>query len=472
MDRDAILDIVVREDRMQVTGTFYPAIQDGRILTLDYAQSVLENAGVVSGIDESALNEAIFACNTDHRAIENVPLAYGTPPVPERPAYWNLRPLKSSEATAAADSEQRIDHKSRTHIDVVHAGDVIARLIEKQEGVTGSDVLGNEIPFPTETVPTIEPGENVTTDGENAVADLGGKIVMTQNTFSVIDRLEVTGDVGYATGSIEFPGEVVVRGEIKEGFHIWAGKSVAADRTVDVSEIYCKGGFQSTGGIIGRGKALLRAAGPVSVRFAANCFVESKASIYVIQYVYHARVASLGLFTMEKSGRIIGGVVTAQDGVRCYQIGNATGVTTSIRVGTDFIVERKLRLSREKHQRVSMKLQRLTAKLGDDPTDRQLEIVRKLEEARNTYVQALGALTRELDRNESARVIVTGDVFPGAQIQICRAHYSVTEKLHEVAFSLSKESGRVVVTPLKELDEDGDATPQEGDVSDTSSSDR
>lgn len=468
MDRDAILEITIADDRMSVEGTFYPAIHDGRILSPEYVGSVLENAGVIAGIDDEKIAEAIFTCNTERRSVESVVIAVGTSPIAERPGYWEIR-SPSEHDNRAPSADDQIDYKGITHLDVVHAGDVVAGFIEPREGVAGIDVLGNEIGFSSESVPTYQPGERIVVKDDSAIAEVGGQIVVTKGQFSVVDRLEITGDIGYATGSIEFPGDVVVRGEIKEGFHIWAGKSVTADRTVDVSEIYCRGAFQSTGGIIGRGKALLRAVGPVHIRFAGNCFVESKEAITVIQYAYNSRIACLGAFTMEKSGRVIGGVVTAQDGVHCRTLGNTAGVPTTIRVGTDFIVERKLRLNREKYQDITLRLQRLTTKMGENPTDRQLDIIRRLEETRNKHVQALGELTEALDKNESAQVIATGDVYPGVNIHICRAQYTVTEKLHGVVFRLDKASGRVVVLSIKELEggENESGTPQTTETPDS-----
>ncbi len=454
MDRDAILEITVSDDRMSARGTFLPPVGGGRLFTPDYTDGFLENAGVIHGIRRDEIAETLFLCNTELRVQKDILVAEGTVPVAERPSYWKIEvpvgEVRKDPPEGDDDPSRRVDYKGETRLHVVHPGDVIATRIPAAEGVPGMDVLGNEIPFPTESVPKYEPGANIRVDGDRAVADAGGRVIVTSQVFVIEDRLGITRDFGYATGSIEFPGDVIVKGEIKEGFHIWAGKSVTADRTVDVSEIYCKGAFLSAGGIIGRGKALLRAGDSVRVKFVQNCFVESKRDIHILQYAYHGRLGCLGAVTMEKTGRLIGGVVTAVNGVSCYNAGNAAGSPTLLRVGINFIAERKIRLAKEKHQQLTLRLQRLTARLGDNPTDRQLDILRRLEEARNGYAATLGELTRELDINEEAEVVVTGEAFPGVTIQICRAEYTVREKQKAVRFRLDKESGRVIVISLKE----------------------
>ena len=485
MDRDAILEISISDDRMSVYGTFLPPIEAGRPFSPDFVEAVLENQSVVHGTLDEAIGEAMFASNTEKRAQKDVLIARGTVAVPERPPYWKIcAPVAdggapgdgaaaedggapdADEAAPATDGDSpgagaatgnvvrtdslRIDYKNETHVQIVHAGQKLAELEPALEGVEGTDVLGNQIPFPTQTVPSYQPGANTSVENDIACATVSGRMLVNAKEFYVEDRLEISGDIGYGTGSIEFPGDVVVKGEIKEGFHIWAGKSVTADRTVDVSQIYCRGAFHSTGGIIGRGKALLRTADEIHVRFVGNCHVESKSSIHVKQYVYHSHIGCLGAFSMEKSGRVIGGVITAAKGVECNTLGNSAEIATYVRVGIDFIVERKLRLNREKHHQITLRLQKLTAKLSDNPTDRQLDIVHRLEEARNRYAEALGELTDGLDIHEDAQVVASGDIYPGVRVQICRAEYVVTEKMKAVRFRLEKESGRIVAGPIKD----------------------
>lgn len=457
MDRDAILEITISDDRMTAFGTFLPPLGAGRLFSPEYVDAVLENHGIVYGVLHDAIAEAMLACNTERRAKEEIVVARGTEPIAERPEYWEIE-NPPRESTGESDpAALRVDYKGMTKIDVVLAGDRVAVKVPAAEGTVGYDLFGTELPFQTQSVSTRQPGRQTRVTDDAVYADVGGQLIVTNTEFYVDDRLEISGDVGFQTGSIEFPGDVVVKGEIKEGFHIWAGKGVVADRTVDVSEIYCRGDFFSAGGIIGRGKALLRAGGSVHVRFVGNCHVESKSSISVQQYAYHGRIGTLGSFSMEKSGRVIGGVITAVDGIACNKLGNPAGVRTCARAGIDFIAERKLRLTREKHQAIALRLQKLTNKLGENPSDRQLDIVYRLEEARNRYAKMLSALTESLDRNESAEIVVTGEVFPGAYVQICRAEYIVTEKMKAVRFYLEKETGRVIPAPIKK-DEGGSAS--------------
>lgn len=448
-DRDAYLELSVSEDGMEARASLYPAVGNGRMLEPDYVDTVLETQGVVDGIDTEAIAEAILAVNTERRMKEDVVVARGLHPVRERAAFWRII-LDTGPRPVTWDDDERADYRQVTKLPVVHPGELVAKMVPMREGVPGINVRGEEIPFTVEPVDAPQPGDNVRVDEDRAYAEIGGQFQVVGGFFRVEDRLEISGDVGYETGSIEFPGDVVLKGEVKDGFHIWAGRSVSALVTVDVSEIYCRGDFTSKLGVIGRGKALLRCGGKVQSRFVTSCHVESKESIYVEQYAYMSHLGCQDRLAMGKKGRLVGGTVTAANGIRAFSVGNKAGVPTVVRVGIDFIAERKLRLIREKHQAVTLRLQRFTQIAGDDPSDRQLDILRHLEDRRNRLAIRMGEVAGALDANEDAEIIVDGTVFPGVVIQVCRATHRVDRQLAGARFRLEKSTGHVLELPLKD----------------------
>ena len=448
-DRDATVELTVSADGMEAHATMYPASGNGRMLEPDYIDSVMEVHGVVEGIDTEAIAEAMFAVNTEHRMREGLLVARGRQPVNARVAFWRVILDTGPREVTWGDTEQA-DYRQVTKLPVVHPGELVAKRIPEREGLVGITVRGEEIPFSVEQVDAPEPGDNIRVEEDSAYAEIGGQLQVVSGSFRVEDRLEISGEVGYETGSIEFPGDVILKGEIKDGFHIWAGRSVSALVTVDVSEIYCRGDFSSKMGIIGRGKALLRCGGKVQTRFVTSCHVESKESIYVDQYAYMSYLGCQDRLAMGKKGRLVGGTVTAVNGIRAFAIGNRAGVPTVVRAGIDFIAERKLRLIREKHQAVTLRLQRFSEMAGDDPNDRQLDILRHLEDRQNRLAVRMGEVAGALDANEDAEIVVDGTVFPGVVIQVCRATHRVETELSGARFRLEKASGHVLELPLKD----------------------
>ncbi len=60
-----------------------------------------------------------------------------------------------------------------------------------------------------------------------------------------------------------------------------------------------------------------------------------------------------------------------------------------------------------------------------------------------------------IDADEDAEIVVTQAVYPGTEIQICRAHHTVEEPVGPSRFFLEKDRGRIAR-------EDLDATPHSG----------
>ncbi len=451
MERDALIELTVSADAMTVTGSFLPHSGNARPLSMDYFDSMLDTYDIVHGVRMEEVSEVIFEVNTSHRLREGVVVAQGTPPVAARPAFYRVIEQTARESAPAAGSDSdRVDFKSISRLPVVRKGQVIARRVPERPGIPGTTVRGEEIPPGAIPVETLTPGKNTLIEGEAVFASRGGQLQKKDNQFFVEDRLEITGDVGFSTGSIEFPGDVVLKGEVQDGFHIWAGGSITAANTVDVSQIYCRKDFSANGGLVGRGVALLRCGGRVQAKFVENCQVESKTSIYIKQYCYQARLNSLDRIAMGNRGRVVAGCITASGGVHCYNLGNKAGVATLVRAGINFIVERKLDLCRQKLESVSIRLNGLARALPENPSDDQVDIVHRLEWMRSQLSIQMGDLTGDLDSDENAQIVVDGEVFPGVQVQICRATLNVEQKMARVRFVLDKQTGRVVARDLRE----------------------
>ena len=76
--------------------------------------------------------------------------------------------------------------------------------------------------------------------------------------LSVVPVLEIKGDVGPATGNIDFVGSVLIRGRIKSGFRVVAKGDVQVERTLEDAEIKAGGNIILQRGIQGRKRRNIR----------------------------------------------------------------------------------------------------------------------------------------------------------------------------------------------------------------------
>ena len=84
---------------------------------------------------------------------------------------------------------------------------------------------------------------------------------MVGRKISVLNVYHVPGNVGYATGNIDFAGSVVIRGDIENGFVVKAEGDVTVGGNVEGGSIYADGNITIRGGSPVRTRRLSNAKG-------------------------------------------------------------------------------------------------------------------------------------------------------------------------------------------------------------------
>ena len=244
------------------------------------------------------------------------------------------------------------------------------------------------------SVQSPKPGKNTQIEEGIVVALCDGKFVASENSFWVSEVLEIQGDVDYSTGHIDFPGDVLIHGQIKQGFKVKAGGSLTCSKLIDVTEIACGGDLETGQGILGRMQGTVKVGGSVRAKFIENCYVEAGGDVFVSTGCLNSVINTLGAVSTGPKGVIIGGKLYAQKGVTAFQIGNSTGVHTEIHCGVDYIVQQKLTWIRDRNIALALKLKDVEGKLASRQ-DPQLEELRdKLKAAMRRMNDSAKTLTR------------------------------------------------------------------------------
>ncbi len=450
---DARAEVTVSADGMQAMVTMRPAGRRGRQLSEQYLDHVLDGAGVSSGVDRDALVEAMHECNKG-RTVENRIVARGEEPIPDKPEQLVLQPrLARSGEDGDQDSEdgedsEQLDYRSRSPFVVVKRGEELAFIRRFIPGRDGQSVRGELILRDTQATPQLQPGKNTVSEGGRVFAACSGRFITDGTQFWVEDTLEIAGDVDYTTGHINFPGNVVITGLVKDRFRVWAGGDLECHGTLDAFEVFCKGMLKARGGIIGRGRGLVRVLGDVAAKFIENSVVESKSSVSISGGILKSRVYCLGELRTGKRGRIIGGEVRSGGSVFCNQLGNEAQMPTTVVAGVNFIAERKLQKLIERREQLLELLNELDRRIAQSPTPkrerRRADAARLLE---RLAAQA-GEFSEQATANREAQITVQGRVHPGVTVVIGAAHFTVEEPLKRVRFALDAGTGGVTYESL------------------------
>jgi uncharacterized protein (DUF342 family) len=449
---DGTLEVFFSENDLEARADLYPPIGDGQALTPDYIVSILERLGIVHGVNWETVQEAALECNLNRKLIRGVLVARGEEPEEEVHEYFETEIGFREWPPATEDELPRIDFREISPFIIVKKDQVLARLMARRKGREGVDVHGNPIPMPIRRPESATSGPNTRQTADAIVAACDGRLIEKGHELSVEETLAIQGSVGYKTGHIVFPGDVVIEGTVADGFKVYAGGSIVSKQTVDATDMIAKKDLIVAGGIIGRGRASIRVGGTIRAKFAQNCRIACRGSVFISSAVINSQVYTMQRLDLGDKGKLIGGEVFAVHGLHSAGIGSGGGISTKIHCGIDFTAQQELDRANERMRVLVLKLGKLrdirNAVSGGDQELRLAELIAKMEEEIMKLSTLSGELLGKLDADEDATVEVTGDIASGTLIEICHVALFVDESLRKQRFRLDKTQGRLIHEPL------------------------
>lgn len=444
---DGYAEVRISEDRMMAVASFHPPLGAGKQIELLEVKELLIARGLRFGIDWDAVRSSILSCNTSRKAVIDVEIARGRRPIDEIPAQLELQQSLLKKESQDSPESQSVDFKARSPFRFVKKGDILARTRPRIDGESGIDVTGAVVAYGKAQLKSHKPGRNTLVHGDTVTAGAEGRFVVGEDSFWVSEVLEIPGNVDYSTGHIDFPGDVVVHGEVKQGFKVKTGGSLTCIRLIDATEIVCGADLETGQGILGRMEGTVKVAGTIRAKFIENCYVEAGGDVQVSTGCLNSVINTLGAVVTGSRGVIIGGKVYAQKGVIAFQIGSSAGVRTEIHCGVDYRVQQKLAWIRDRNIELALKLKEVEATIaGKGPQNpRLVELRDRLKEALRRMNESARRLSASLDKNEGAAVVAKGEIHHGVFVEICHVPLVVSKSLGPVRLVLDKTFG--VIAP-------------------------
>lgn len=223
--------------------------------------------------------------------------------------------------------EKNIDYRSAMRVSLVQADQKMAEIVAPTAGDPGTNIMGGIMAAAPGNATRIGVGDNVEQVGNDIIAKSAGTPNYRENVLSVRKMYEV-GNVSFETGNINFPGTVVIKGDVLDDFEIQAQEHVIIQGLVNAARITAGGYIQCLGGIFGKGKAELRANGFIEARFCDSASLCSDGDITITKDLLHCKTQCLG--QVKCGGAVIGGEVLALKGVEAADIGSEMGSKTIV----------------------------------------------------------------------------------------------------------------------------------------------
>ena len=254
---------------------------------------------------------------------------------------------------------------------------------------------------------------------------------------------------------------MVIKGSVLTDFSIKAGGNIEVHKVVEGATLEAEGDIIVKGGVLGRGKAFLKAKGDIFLKFAEQATLEAGGSVVADEAIVNCKVMAKGsVIAKGRKGSLVGGEVFASDLVDVMNLGSELGIRTYVEVGIDPALKQEYAKINESLSELQRKLREVTKgvetlkkieeKAGALPSEKKdlyLRMTRAMFQLKG-QVDRLKRRKEEIEEimnkvKKEGKIVVRGIVYPGVRIVVRGAKYIVKEPLREVVFSRERNEIKI-----------------------------
>ncbi|MCF6097050.1 FapA family protein [Thermovorax subterraneus] len=446
--KDCFVRVEISRDEMSATLTLISSFKDKINISIDDILKELNEKGVVFGIDVDKISEML------EKGIYDTPveIARGIEPKEGKDGKIVYHVEINKELKPKITEDGRVDFHDLGFITNVKKGQLLAEIIPPEKGSPGKTVTGKVLPAKDGKQVRLRQGKNVTLsdDGNFFYSAIDGHPVVDRERISVLPVMEIKGDVGPATGDIDFVGSVKVYGNIKSGYKVKAEGDIEVEGYVEAAELIAGGKILLKRGIRGMGKAMVKAAGDIVAKFAENCTLEAGKDVIVNEAIMHSLVSAGNKIEVKgKKGLLVGGSARAGKEINAKVIGSPMATVTVLEVGVNPEYKRRMYEINHELETVENNLAKIKTALeiiikqvnrGIEIPER-IEMAKRLKESETELLEKKKELEEEKERLSIlieavsfAKVSASDMVFPGVNITIGNASIRLKDKYEHVTF--------------------------------------
>ncbi|MBD3169759.1 MAG: DUF342 domain-containing protein [candidate division Zixibacteria bacterium] len=450
----------VTEDKMQVLLSCEPevAASEGFAGKL---QEKLDQAGIKVEMDGKRLKKIIDLAVKEKRAVIDVPIVKGKPPVQPEDGRLEWTGDYFSEGYYVDPDTGIIDYKEKVGAPAVEEGQLLVKVFPPVPGEDGIDIYGKRISVPKPKPAKIRPGPNAIKDDEQGglVAKCPGRVKLNGDVLDVENVYNISGDVGNETGNIKHNGQVIIQGDIEANFKVDVQGDVEVRGIIYACDLKCTGNLTAHEGINQDPEKKVIVKGDIVAKYINNASIECESLVVAKNEIFQSNIKTSGEVNCS-DGRILGGEVVAARGIVAGEVGSKSNAATSLTVGVDY---RKLEKAKENKETISAikdamkKLETGKKQLLQNVIQMTAKHKEVLTEIDYKFNELQGQLTELEEENKEiasvlkscrdAKIKILKMVYPGVVLRISNAKYTVNTALAgPLEASLEKSSGKVVLT--------------------------
>ena len=206
----------------------------------------LKAKGIVYGIDNKMINLLGYK-----EKVENVTVAKGKEPVEPVDDVLQVYFDTNIHRSFKSDKSGNVDFKSIGSITSVKKDDILAKRTAGKEGTIGINLFSQPVqPRKRKVKDMMVKAGCKFKDKDTIVATIEGRPQLNGCIFQVNNVHEVVSDVDISTGDINFIGDVVINGNVKEGMKVKSGNSINIKGNAIRCNLWSEGDMNITGSAI------------------------------------------------------------------------------------------------------------------------------------------------------------------------------------------------------------------------------
>jgi uncharacterized protein (DUF342 family) len=331
--------VYIEADGMHAFLFLLPPTGGGLPLTPQQVYPFLAGQQVRFGINEQTVEEACAR----KRYLTLIPVAAGTLPVHGEDGYIVDHFRRKTEIHYALREDGTMDYRDLGWLQTAEKDQLISEAIPPTPPVAGTTVRGTEMPGrPGKTMlPPSGGGTRLSEDKTRLLAELDGVVGFSFQRFTVTPLLIIQGDVDNTVGDLDVLGDVIIHGDVLEGFNVQATGSITVRGMVEAARLAAGTDIRVGLGINGAGAGHLAAGRDILCKFIENTTVTAGGSVVCDAIVGATVTCDDSLFVNTGKGALIGGAVTVQNRIQAKVIGTANGRQIDLILGSpaDFLDE-------------------------------------------------------------------------------------------------------------------------------------
>ena len=419
-----------------------------QLLTVPMCLSLLRAADVEVGQEVVDTVTQLVESRPDPNEPHSVLVAQATMPThgQDGRVEWEQHTLNTDSDTEVDAShagvnqrDDQVSHYERTNISQVKEGQVLGRLIQPTLGTDGRDVHGQTLSAIPGRPVILETDETVLIDGSGQlIAQCAGIMRREGDRLTVRQLLEIPGYVDFSTGNIDFPGDVLVKGGIRDRFVVKARGRVEVGGLIEAATIECDGNLIAAGGMAGRERGHVKVGGELTGTYLDNVHGVVDGDLKVDREVINTQLRVNGTVNAVKA-RITSSHLTVLGPIKVGSLGSVSETKTCLTLGgqsqyepfvTRLInLEHQLRNRLGKQETQLKKLDDSSAKLTPKQRERQTELMFELHNTQTRLSQAEAVretIQQKLQESQVVDLTVQGMIHGGVTLEIGTKSY----KLH------------------------------------------